>query len=179
MSTVASVSLTSAVIEIEKHVAAGGWNQKTRMFALVPTADLLTTQPTMAAALGISDEGAANGGIPTFTSIEQDGLKLKLPLDEMLAGMEWPPAVAGVALVLESQMLPPSAEAALPAGEDLEKWVARHPERQEVRMAVGVLRDGTRQAAVRLRSKDRDSEVLSGADLVPNLAEALLGMFET
>ncbi len=75
-------------------------------------------------------------------------------------------------------MLPPSAEASLPEGEDLEKWVARHPERQDVRMAVGVLRDGTRQAAIRLRSKDADTEVLSGADLVPNLAAALLATFE-
>jgi len=56
--------------------------------------------------------------------------------------------------------------------------VGRHPERQDVRMAVGVLSDGTRQAAIRLRSKDSDMEVLSGPDLVPNLAEALLGTFE-
>ena len=178
MSTVASVALTHAVIEIEQHVAAGGWNQRPRMFALVPTSDLLATQPRMAAALGLTDDSTAGGGIPTLTSIEQDDLALDQPLDEMLAKMVWPPAVTGVALVLESQMLPPSAEAALPEGQDLETWVAKHPQRQDVRMAVGVLRDGTRQAAIRLRSKDRDSEVLSGSDLVPNLAEALLGTFE-
>jgi hypothetical protein len=178
MSTVASVALTQAVIEIEQHVATSGWNQSTRMFALVPTAELLISQPSMAAALGITDEASASGGIPTLTSIEQDGLALDQPLDEMLGKMVWPPAVAGVALVLESQMLPPSAEAAMPEGADFETWAAKHPERQDVRMAVGVLRDGTRQAAIRLRSKDADTEVLSGADLVPNLAEALLATFE-
>jgi hypothetical protein len=178
MSTVASVALTQAVIEIEQHVASGGWNQGLRMFALVPTSDILATQPTIAAALGLTDDAAASGGIPTLTSIEQEDLASGQPLDEMLAKMVWPPAVTGAALVLESQMLPPSAEASLPDGEDLESWVAKHPERQEVRMAVAVLRDGTRQAAIRLRAKDADSAVLSGPDLVPNLAEALLHTFE-
>ena len=178
MSSVASVALTQAVIEIEQHVAADGWNQHPRMFALVPTADLLVTQPRMAAALGLSDETAHTGGIPTLTSIEQEGLALDQPLDEMLAKMVWPPAVDGCALVIESQMLPPSAEASLPDGEELQAWVAKHPERQDVRMAVAVLRDGTRQAAIRLRSKDSDMEVLSGPDLVPNLATALLGTFD-
>jgi hypothetical protein len=181
MSSVASVALTQAVIEIEQHVAADGWNQRPRMFALTPTADLLATQPRMAAALGITDETGTGGGIPSLTSIEQEGLALHQPLDEMLAKMVWPPAVTGCALVLESQMLPPSVEAQIPEGlegAELERWVGKHPERQDVRMAVGVLRDGTRQAAIRLRSKDSDLEVLSGPDLVPNLAEALLGTFE-
>jgi hypothetical protein len=178
MSTVASVALTQAVIEIEQHVAASGWNQGPRMFALVPTAELLISQPTMAAALGLTDEASESGGIPTLTSIEQDGLALNQPLDEMLGKMVWPPAVTGCALVIETQMLPPSAEAAMPEGVDFETWAAKHPERQDVRMAVGVLRDGTRQAAIRLRSKDSDTEVLSGPDLVPNLAEALLATFE-
>ncbi|GAA2051304.1 PPA1309 family protein [Catenulispora yoronensis] len=175
------MALTQAVIEIEQHVAADGWNQRPRMFALVPTTELLVTQPRMAAALGITDEAAQSGGIPTLTSVEQDGLALDQPLDEMLGKMVWPAAVVGCALVIESQMLPPSAEAQIPEdleGAALERWVGRHPERQDVRMAVGVLRDGTRQAAIRLRSKDSDMEVLSGSDLVPNLAEALLGTFE-
>jgi len=83
--------------------------------------------------------------------------------------------------VIESQMLPPSAETQIPEGLEgtaLERWVGNHPDREDVRMAVGVLRDGTRQAAIRLRSKDSDMEVLSGPDLVPNLATALLGTFE-
>lgn len=181
MSSVASVALMQSVVEIEQHVATDGWDQRPRMFALVPTADLLATQPSMAAALGLTDESAAAGGIPGLTSIEQDGLALNQPLDEMLAKMVWPAAVEGCALVIESQMLPPSAETQIPpglAGAELERWVAKHPERQDVRMAVGVLRDGTRQAAIRLRSKDSDMEVLSGPDLVPNLAAALSGTFE-
>jgi hypothetical protein len=73
-------------------------------------------------------------------------------------------------------MLPPNAEAEMPAadsGVDVDAWVAAHPERQEVRIAVGVLRDGSRDCALRLRSRDADDEVLSGPGLVPNLEEAL------
>jgi hypothetical protein len=51
----------------------------------------------------------------------------------------------------------------------------RHPERREARLAVAVLRDGSRACAVRLRAAgEEDDAVLVGDDLVPNLAEALL-----
>ncbi|WP_415852640.1 PPA1309 family protein, partial [Streptomyces albus] len=72
------------------------------------------------------------------------------------------------------------AEAAVPAdldGEALTRWVAEHPERQEVRMTVAVLRDGERESALRLREKDSPTEVLTGPDLVPGLAEALDATF--
>ena len=36
-----------------------------------------------------------------------------------------------------------------------------------------MLRDGTRESAVRLREKDAPTEVLTGSELVPGLAEAL------
>jgi hypothetical protein len=76
--------------------------------------------------------------------------------------------------VIERLMLPPSVQEQLPEDQqDADAWVAAHPERQEVRIAVGVLRDGTRDCALRLRTKDKDDEVLSGADLVPNLVRAL------
>ena len=45
-------------------------------------------------------------------------------------------------------------------------------------MTVAVLRDGARESAVRLREKDSPTEVLTGADLVPGLAEALAATFE-
>lgn len=44
-------------------------------------------------------------------------------------------------------------------------------------MTVGVLRDGTRDSALRLREKDTPTEVLTGASLVPGLAEALSATF--
>ena len=44
-------------------------------------------------------------------------------------------------------------------------------------MTVAVLRDGTRETALRLREKDSAREVLTGPALVPGLAEALLATF--
>ena len=44
-------------------------------------------------------------------------------------------------------------------------------------MTVAVLRDGARDSALRLREKDAPTEVLTGPDLVPGLAEALSATF--
>ncbi len=103
------------------------------------------------------------------------------PLDEFLATIAWPDAVVGCALTVERLMLPPSAEAQVPQGlseAKLTQWVAEHPDRQEVRMTVAVLRDGARDSALRLRQKDSPTEVLTGSELVPGLAEALSATFE-
>ena len=70
--------------------------------------------------------------------------------------------------------LPPSVEADLPADADAVAWAATHPLRREVRMLVGVLRSGACSATLRVRSTtDEPDDVLTGADLVPLLADAL------
>jgi hypothetical protein len=173
-----SAALTQALIELEQHVAKEGWDQEARLFALVDTAELIAAEPRLAAAL--APETLALGGevgpLRAYTSIEQEGFPGGKPLDEALSALAWPATVHGAALVLERIMLPPTAEAQLPAegsGVDMDAWVAAHPERQEVRIAVGVLRDGTRECALRLRAKDADDNVLSGPDLVPGLVGAL------
>lgn len=165
-----STALTRAVIELEQHVAQTGWDQPPRLFALVDTAQLADAEPALAASLGIDDASASHAPL---TSIEQEGLSPDEPLDELLARIAWPETVLGAAVVLERLMLPPSAEDELPDEGDLDAWVARHPDREEVRIAVGVTRDGSRDTALRLRSRDADDAVLSGADLVPNLTRAL------
>ena len=40
--------LTLAALDTERHVAASGWDQPVRLFALVPTADLLEREPHLA-----------------------------------------------------------------------------------------------------------------------------------
>lgn len=136
-------ALTQALIELEQHVDKEGWDQHPRLFALVDTAELIAAEPRLAAALApetLEFEGQI-GPLRTYTSIEQEGVATDTPLDEMLAGIAWPPTVHGAALVVERLMLPPSAQEQLPDGEaDADAWVAAHPERQEVRIAVGVLR---------------------------------------
>lgn len=169
--------LTRAVLEIDEYAAGLGWDQPARLFALVDTARLRSQEPGLADQLGLGEEGAAG----SLTPIEQEELPSGTALDEFLATIAWPEVIAGCALTVERLMLPPSAEAAIPDDLDdaaLASWVARHPERQEVRMTVAVLRDGARESAVRLREKDTASEVLTGADLVPGLATALTATFE-
>ncbi|MFJ9586249.1 PPA1309 family protein [Streptomyces acidicola] len=168
--------LTRAVLEIDEYASGLGWDQPARLFALVDTARLRAEQPSLADRLGLRDESDTSG----LTPIEQDEIPAGKPLDEFLGTIAWPDAVAGCALTVERLMLPPSAEASVPDGLDearLAKWVAEHPDRQEVRMTVAVLRDGARESALRLREKDTATEVLTGSDLVPGLAEALTATF--
>ncbi|MFD0317192.1 PPA1309 family protein [Streptomyces flavalbus] len=173
----AASPLTRAVLEIDEYASGLGWDQPARLFALVDTARLRTQEPSLAAQLGLDEEQETTG----LTPIEQDEIPTDRALDEFLGTIAWPDAVAGCALTVERLMLPPSAEAQVPQDLDeaqLAKWVAGHPERQEVRMTVAVLRDGSRESALRLREKDAATEVLTGADLVPGLAEALAATFE-
>ncbi|MFC4331223.1 PPA1309 family protein [Streptomyces andamanensis] len=169
--------LTRAVLEIDEYASGLGWDQPARLFALVDTARLRSEEPALAAQLGLQDEQETSG----LTPIEQEEVPADRPLDEFLATIAWPGAVAGCALTVERLMLPPSAEAQVPQGLDeakLARWVAAHPERQEVRMTVAVLRDGARESALRLREKDAATDVLTGSELVPGLAEALAATFE-
>jgi hypothetical protein len=173
----AASPLTRAVLEIDEYASGLGWDQPARLFALVDTARLRAQEPALAAQLGLEDESASTG----LTPIEQDEIPSGKPLDEFLGTIAWPDAVAGCALSVERLMLPPSAEAQVPENlseAKLAQWVADHPERQEVRMTVAVLRDGGRESALRLREKDSPTEVLTGPDLVPGLAAALAATFE-
>ncbi|MDT0265508.1 PPA1309 family protein [Streptomyces sp. DSM 44915] len=174
-SPLAAEPLTRTVLEIDSYAANLGWDRPAQLFALVDTVRLRSEEPGLAERLEL-DETAGDG----LTPIEQDELPPGVPLDEFLATIAWPDAVAGCALTVERLMLPPAAETAVPDGLDeaaLNRWVTEHPERQEVRLTVAVLRDGQRESAVRLRAKDSETEVLTGPDLVPGLAEALSATF--
>ncbi|MGB9378910.1 MAG: PPA1309 family protein [Mycobacteriales bacterium] len=166
--------LETTVVEIELHAARAGWDRPPALFALVDTAELARREPALAAQLGLAGTTIAPGAL---TPIEQEALDPG-PLDEALAQIAWPPEVIGAALVHEVLILPPSAESERPTQADPVSWAAEHPERREVRMAVGVLRDGSRASALRVRATQADptaiDDVLVGPDLAPNLAEALL-----
>lgn len=157
------------VVDIEQHVARRGWDQPPQLFALVETAHLLRREPQLAEQLGLA---AAAGS--DLTPIDQGEVPAHSSLEELLGGLAWPPEVLGAAIAVERLMVPSAVEAQLPAGEqEALRWLAEHPERQEVRLVVAVLRDGARASALRMRAHDADTSVLSGADLVPMLANAL------
>jgi hypothetical protein len=160
--------LLQTLVEIERHVADSGWDQAPVLFALARTADLMDREPAFAAQLGLSAEDLPDDAP---TPVEQDALP-DGPLAESLAQVAWPAEVAGCALVQEVVMLPPEAEEAMPRHADVVDWAGTHPERREARLAVAVLRDGSRACTLRLRGAEEE-ELLVGPDLAPSLADAL------
>ena len=163
--------LRAVAREVEDFVSTGGWDQAPQLFALVPTSELLARQPELADQL---DQSAP------FTPVAQDAMP-DADLAETLAGIMWPDAVRGCALVQEILVLPPEAEAALPSGagagnsEELRRAAAAHPRRREARLVAAVLRDGSSTCVLRVRGAHADAdEVIESPDLAPNLTRALL-----
>ena len=168
-------ALAAAVLEIESHIAAGGWDQPARLYALVPTSELVEREPALAAAMGL-DASSAQGSL---TPIEQDQLSPDRPLETVLESIVWPPEVAGVAAVVERLGLPPGADALIPEDrEKAEEFAREHPLRQEVRIVAGATRAGSTYCALRLRAHDDDQSVVGGADLVPGLLALLTATLE-
>src|SRR5690349_24886469 len=104
----ADPALAAAVLEIETHIAAGGWDQPARLYALVPTAELVEREPALAHAMGL-DEAAEEG---SFTPVEQE-IGADADLERQLATISWPSGVTGCAAVVERLVLPPEAEQAV------------------------------------------------------------------
>jgi hypothetical protein len=177
-STPAQRALADAVVEIERHVATGGWDGPVRVFALVRTQTALAAEPALAEQLPADVLATAAADPDHLTSIEQEGLPASDDLEGLLGAMGWPEGVDGAALTVERIILPPEAEQGLPEDPDAAlAALMAHPERQDVRIAVGVLRDGASWCAVRQRSADRDEAVGQGADVVPGLVEGLRATF--
>jgi hypothetical protein len=166
-------ALPALVREIESHVAAGGWDQPVRLFALVQTDELLAREPQLARLLGTSP--TVGGPDPSgLTPVEQEELPGYASLEDLLAGIAWPEEVRGAALAVERVVLPPEAERDLPEDEAAALTVlGGHPDRREVRLVVAVLRDGSRSGALRARGHEADEDLISGPDLVLGLAAAL------
>ena len=170
----AQIALADAVREIERHVASAGWDGPVRVFALVGTARALRTSPELAVQLTADVVAAAEGNDAHLTSIEQEGLPAAADLEELLGGITWPPSVEGAAITVERVILPPAAEEQLPADQaDALAYLMGHPDRQDVRIAVGVLRSGESWSAIRTRAHDDDDAVAMGPQLVPGLLDAI------
>jgi len=168
-------ALRAAVRDIEAHAAEAGWDQPSRLYALVPTSDLLVREPALAAAMGL-DEVAAAGSL---TPVEQDDVPVDTPLESVLERIMWPAEVYGCAAVVERLVLPPTADGHLPEdSEAAEQYAREHPDREEVRIVAGVTRDGTTYCALRMRTHDDALSVLESPDLVPALLQLLRSTLE-
>lgn len=167
-------SLTRALLETESHVAGAGWDQPPRLFALVRTASLLAREPALRRQLAPGTVSAADDDPGHLIAVEQDNLTPTAHLESLLGQLAWGPDVDGVALVVERVVVPPEAERDLPQGqEQAVEYLAAHPQREDVRLAVAVLRTGEHQCGVRQRKHDEPGSVAVGPDLVPGLVAAL------
>lgn len=167
-------AVTRAVRELEQHVAAAGWDGPMRLFALVRTAGAIERDPGLATTLPTEVVASARADADHLTIVEQEDLAQAATIEELLGPIAWPPTVDGAALVVERVVVPPEAESGLPAdGAQAVEWLLRHPQRRDVRLVAGVLRDGTQACAIRTRDHDADDRVAVGPDLVPGLLAAL------
>jgi hypothetical protein len=169
-----SRALNRLVVEVERHVAAAGWDASLRLFALVRTAAALERDPALARRLPPEVVAAADADADHLTAVEQEDLPEVDTLEDLLSRIAWPETVDGVAVVVERSVLPPSAEAAIPGDEaEALAWVQAHPEREDVRLAAAVLRGGDHACALRSRRHDADDKVAVGSDLAPGLTSAI------
>jgi hypothetical protein len=165
-------SLVAVLLEIERHVGGAGWDQPARLFALVSTARLMAAEPALADRLGRPSAALAAGPDDHLTAVEQEHFVPSADLVDDLVRLSWPGSVDGCAVAVERTFLPAGLEAELPDDPiGAAAAVAAHPDRQDVRVVVGVDRRGGRHGIARLRNNPE--ELLGGADLVPGLVEVL------
>lgn len=162
--------LIACLADIERHVSDNGWDQPARLFALVGTSALLEVEPQLRGRVPESAEDA-------LTAVEQDDFASGVDVMERIQQIFFPPSVDGVAIAMERAFLPPKFEDQIPDDpEAAVAFVMQHPEKTDVRVVVGVLRDGTRHGLARLVSNPDD--LLGAVDLVPGLTEALNSTLE-
>jgi hypothetical protein len=168
---VTSDALIASLMEIERHVSRIGWDQPVRLFALVPTMELLAAEPALAQHAHRSDDPEA------LSAVEQDEFRSGGDIQQDLERISWPGSVTGCAIALERAFVPADVESSVPADPDeAARFVAGHPRRQDVRVVVGVLRDGSSHGLARLKSNPE--ELMGASDLVPGLTLALAQTLE-
>ena len=159
-------ALATAVTLLEQRIAVRGWESPIGVFALVRTANM---SPQDAAAAGLEATDADH-----LTPIEQEGLPQAESLEELLAQITWPDEVDGAAICVERITIPPEVEQTLPADPDEAMSVLMdHPQRQDVRIVVGVMRGGDSWCVLRSRANDSDDAVAGSPDAAPGLVHAL------
>ena len=147
-------------------MARGGWDGPVRVFALVRS-QVLAADPELAGHLPSDVSLQAAQRPESLFSVEQEGLP-----------PAWPETVDGAAVSLERIAMPPEAEAEIPEDPaEAEAFASADPRRQDIRMVVGAMRDGSSWCTIRLRSHDEDADVLGSPDLVPELVQALRATF--
>lgn len=173
--TAAELAVANTAYSIDRELAGLGWDQAPALFALVKTANLLKQD--------LPDEVRESAAAQVkedpnhYTAVLQD---MDTDLLQKLPDIWWPDEVDGAAIALEQIALPPAAEADIPSeAKAREDFLANHPDRDDIRLVVAVLREGESWCTLRARSADTASKVAGGSMLVPDLVRALWRTFES
>lgn len=166
-------ALTTAVLEVERHVATDGWDAPARLFALVRTARALEADETLASRLPEEVLLAVRSDPEHLLPVEQEGVPAGVDLETLLGTVAFGPMVDGAAVTAEQVTVPPRARTLPDDDPDAVAALLQHPDRQDVRLAVAVLRDGRNRCAIRSRTRDEDTAVGVAPDVAPGVIEAL------
>ena len=171
--TARQIALAHVVVDIEKVASLAGWDHAPSLYALVPTARLLE-HGDLPGNVSQNLRNGWDGSDEHLSAIIQDDLSEE-DLEDVLGHLAWPEQVVGAALTVERVVVPPHVEESAPADpEEALIYVQNHPERTDVRLAVGALRSGETWSAIRSRTHDADDKVGQASALAPSLTEALL-----
>ena len=166
--------LSIAALDTERHVGSAGWDQPPRLFALVPTAELLTREPQLAAGLTVSDqiEGA-------LTAIEQEDLPETDSIESLLGQIAWPDTVARLRHRRRAPRRPTGGRARPPLATTTRRWPSSPgtPTVATSGCSRPSTRDGSSICLLRQREHDSDDRVATGSDIAPGLVAALRATF--
>lgn len=99
-------SLEKSTLEIERHVATGGWDAPMRLFALAYARRALDEHPELSDELPADVQADAITDPTTLFSIEQEGLPDVDTIEELVTRIVWPDNVDGASLAVERIVLP-------------------------------------------------------------------------
>lgn len=166
------LALRRVVDELEIGASSAGWDRAPVLYALVRTEELLKADD-LPEDVAESLRKEWDGSFEHLSAVAQESIP-QSDLEELLPNIVWPESVAGAALTLERIVLPADADLDAPADPDeAAAFAENHPARTDIRVVVGVNREGESWCEVRARSFDQRDQVGQGRDLVPGLVEGL------
>ncbi len=176
--TQAQWALHTVVDEIEQGAASLGWDRPPALYAIVRTEELLNT-PDLPEDVAQGLHDTWDGSSSHLSAVLQESLG-EDHLEEVLPQIAWPESVYGAALTVERLIAPPEVEAQAPTDpEEAIEFISNHPLSADVRLTIGVTRDGDSWCEVRTRAFDDIGSVGRGVNLVPSLVEGLKLGFAT
>jgi len=150
--------LEIVIRELDAHISDAGWDQPVQLFAI------LSESPELA-----MDSEYLKNASQEQLFFEPQGIDFSdNSVIDVLRTLGWNEAVIGLAIAAERII---SVEDKDASDYETQSYSAT----QEIRVMSIAMRDGRTLNAIRYRSHDNPEDLLTGAELVPELNQALIG----